>query len=166
MTPARWPRGPRPIPAKYRFLQKVKITPSVGCWEWVGSSDRYGRGQMVIGSKYDGSRRLVLATRLGWELYNGPIQAGLSVLHKCDNPNCVRPSHLFLGTQADNIRDMRKKNRLTRKLTDEQVVAIRSNPTTTATAFAAEFGVSVSAVSRVRRNKVWNDDHLMKGVKE
>lgn len=65
------------------------------CWEWSGSRDRKGYG---FG---DGGR----AHRLAWEWENGPVPAGLMVLHRCDNPPCCNPKHLFVGTALDNARD-------------------------------------------------------------
>ena len=74
------------------------------CWPWLGKQ-RYGYGQIWA------SGRLVLAHRLVWELTLGPIQPGLCVLHRCDNPPCCNPAHLFLGTKADNVADMMAKGR-------------------------------------------------------
>jgi hypothetical protein len=78
------------------------------CWVWLGSgtTDRYG--QIRVGSK------MVYVHRLAYELTYGVIPAGMSVLHRCDNPSCCRPEHLFLGTQQDNIRDMENKGRANR----------------------------------------------------
>ncbi len=82
----------------------AKVQKSDGCWVWQGCIvRRYG----VLG--HDGKQ--VKAHRVAWGLTNGPIPNGLSVLHKCDNPPCVRPDHLFLGTQLDNMRDCSAKGR-------------------------------------------------------
>lgn len=80
------------------------------CWVWIGPKAGRGYGTMSLGSRADHSDRTECAHRLSWEIANGP--AGNSfVLHKCDNPPCVRPEHLFIGSQLDNMRDMRSKGR-------------------------------------------------------
>lgn len=78
------------------------------CWHWIGAKQDAGYGELWCWEK----RKYVGAHRVSWEIHNGPIPKGLSVLHKCDNPSCVNPKHLFLGTQKDNIRDGMKKGRI------------------------------------------------------
>lgn len=93
-----------------RFWQKVVKTD--GCWRWAGRN-RHKFGYGIIGSnspKHLG-RRGMEAHRLSWIIHFGQIPEGLSVLHKCDNPECTRPDHLFLGTTVDNLADMRRKGR-------------------------------------------------------
>lgn len=75
------------------------------CWCWKGQTDRKGYGRIWR----DGKRRQ--AHRVSYELIFGPIPDGMQVCHKCDNPPCVRPSHLFLGTQSDNMKDCTNKGR-------------------------------------------------------
>lgn len=86
-----------------RFFASISITE--GCWEWQNSRLAGGYGQIKVMGK---SR---LAHRVSYELAHGPIPDGLYVLHHCDNPPCVRPDHLFLGTARDNIRDCLSKRR-------------------------------------------------------
>lgn len=86
-----------------RFWSKVKKTK--GCWDWTGHKHRQGYGFIDINSIGK------LAHRISWIINKGNIPKNLFVLHKCDNPSCVNPGHLFLGTQTDNMRDMFKKNR-------------------------------------------------------
>lgn len=93
-------------PLTDRFWEKVEKTP--GCWLWTGSCTEKGYGSIGSGGR-DGSH--LIASRVSWELYFGPIPAGLWVLHRCDDPACVRPDHLFLGTAADNTADMVSKGR-------------------------------------------------------
>lgn len=98
----------RVIPPEVRLWSKVPVRGD-GCWEFAGAKSHKGYGQLPIWR--DGRSIPRSAHRLSWELANGPIPAGMSVLHRCDNPPCVRPDHLFLGTQSDNMQDMVAKGR-------------------------------------------------------
>lgn len=79
--------------------------PECGCWLWTGSKDKDGYGQLMLGGKRK------KAHRVAYEQGRGAIPDGMSVCHKCDTPACVNPEHLFLDTQAGNVRDCRAKNR-------------------------------------------------------
>jgi len=81
------------------------VTKSDNCWSWNGCTNKFGYG--VIGKDY----RNIPAHRYSWELHNGPVPQGLIVCHKCDNPPCTNPSHLFLGTHRDNAIDRESKGR-------------------------------------------------------
>lgn len=86
-----------------RFMAKVET--GAGCWGWDAAKTKFGYGQLRV------ARHCVPAHRLSWTFFRGPIPAGLCVLHRCDNPPCCRPDHLFLGTKADNTADMISKGR-------------------------------------------------------
>lgn len=87
-----------------RIMQRVRKRG--GCWEWTGATSKFGHGRMKVAGRLESPHRLM------WEEENGPIPRGLWVLHTCDNPRCVRPSHLFIGNRRDNMRDASKKGRL------------------------------------------------------
>lgn len=85
----------------YKRIKKTKR----GCWEWLGAIGKDGYGLTCVDSKTQG------AHRVSWEATNGEIPKGLWVLHKCDNPKCINPKHLFLGTAKDNTKDSMQKGR-------------------------------------------------------
>jgi len=89
-----------------RLEDKVSIEPNSGCWLWTGSVNQNGYGQFSVERKTTG------AHRASWRLHVGPIPEGMHVCHHCDNPPCVNPQHLFLGTNLDNIADKTKKGRV------------------------------------------------------
>lgn len=91
-----------------RFWSKVEFIPEHPCWEWNAAKNETGYGKMSSGIRGEGNLK---AHRASWIINRGPIPEGACVLHKCDNPGCVNPNHLFLGTKKDNSQDMIKKGR-------------------------------------------------------
>ena len=146
-------------PIADRFWEKVKRGP--GCWEWQASKASWGYGQIGRGRKGAGVYR---THRLSWEINNGPIPEGMCVLHKCDNPPCVRPDHSFLGTLSDNTNDAARKGRMPRGeshpntiLTEVKINEIKEfiKSGLTQRVVADKYGISSSTVSNVIRGKTW-----------
>ncbi len=92
--------------AQKRFWIKVQKTE--GCWNWTGSKDRDGYGRFGTNGRNSSPH---LAQRVSWFIKFGDIPEGSCILHRCDNPSCVNPDHLFIGTPYDNMRDMVEKCR-------------------------------------------------------
>lgn len=148
-----------------RFWAKVEKRGADECWEWTGALAN-GYGRFRIGSQTDGSRRLENAHRIAFELVNGPIPSDHLVCHRCDNPLCCNPAHLFTGTHADNSADMVAKDRgyrprftrdahPNRKLTEAQVARIKrqyAGRYGEQSALAREFGVSPTLIRQLVTN--------------
>ena len=96
-------KNKNPIPPMKRFWPKVMITDN--CWEWTASKNPQGYGLFLFKSKYYPAHRFM------WLAFHGTLPENMCVCHHCDNPSCVNPKHLFLGTHRDNMDDMLKKNR-------------------------------------------------------
>lgn len=159
-------------PLKERFWANVKRGPH--CWEWGGRDvNQYGHGRIRIGPKSAGR---IGTHRLSFQLFYGPIPKGLQVLHSCDNPRCVNPKHLYVGTPADNMRDKVERGRIPRgeeagtaKLTESQVLEIRNNFIPwkcSAMGFARKFGVSRSTIWAVLMDLSWKHLPSRKSIKE
>lgn len=88
----------------------AKVNRGTGCWEWLGERNNKGYGRFPTYSR--DSRKRLLAHRVSYTLHHGQIPAGMVVMHACDNPGCVNPEHLSIGTQQDNLRDALAKGRV------------------------------------------------------
>lgn len=150
-------------PVEERFFRFVEKTD--GCWLWTGKSvNKKGYGSISLGGK-GGKHKL--AHRLSYEMHKGSIPDGLVVMHQCDNPKCVNPDHLEVGTQSQNIKDAIARGRKqmptckTRgeecgasKLTEQIVLDIRSS-TLSLAKLAMQHGVAKSTIERIRYRKTW-----------
>lgn len=146
------------------FWTHVRADPS-GCWEWAGCIDHRGYGELRRAGR--GHR----AHRVAWELVNGPIPPDLEVCHRCDNPPCVRPDHMFLGTHRENMRDAAAKGRMVvrpenrrrgeahgmAKLTEAKVLEMRRlrSEGVSCRLLAVQFGVHLRTAYYVTDRRTW-----------
>lgn len=140
------------------FMDKVSPEPNSGCWLWAGSSNADGYGHFGVG----GSGKVRKAHRVSYEHHHGEIPPGMLVCHKCDNPACVNPEHLFLGTPRENSEDRDHKGRQAlgiengkAVLNDALVKYIRETPLSERV-IANQLGVSRGTVNAVRSRRTWN----------
>lgn len=137
------------------FISQVAFGNDEECWEWVGSYNNHGYGTI----KLDGE---ALAHRWSYKYFNGDT-CGLNVCHSCDNPKCVNPNHLFLGTQKDNSLDMARKGRhpylLQRKLPDEKVRDIRRLASLgyKSREISDKHGMTVDSIQRITSRRYYKD---------
>lgn len=144
---ARW--GHRTVAE--RFWAKVdKSGGPDACWLWTGSRNALGYGWAS-----DANHRGVGAHRLAWILTNGN-PGPLFVMHSCDNPPCVNPAHLSVGTHADNLRDSSRKGRMHQKITDGQVIELRERAAAgeSAAALGRAFRLSYTGAKRIIRGRM------------
>lgn len=147
-------RGPRTSLAE-KLWGKTDKSIEYGCWIWTGAVDGNGYGVIVHGGQFVGGSGRLASHRVAWEVSCGPIPDGLYVCHTCDVRRCVNPGHLFLGTHADNLADMARKQRHGfAKLTPEDVRKIRGSDCS-GRILAEQLGVSLQTVCNVRNRLVY-----------
>ena len=145
-----------------RFESKVEQIPFMDCHVWIAATNKFGYGKLS-----DGKNGWIFAHRFSYELKNGEIPDGKYVLHKCDNPCCVNPEHLYLGDYKQNAQDREQRNRGNhvfgelhgrKKLGFEQVLKIREQYKTGKFSFrhlGKIYCVDGKTVSDIVKNKLW-----------
>lgn len=156
-------------PLTQRFEEKYIPEPNSGCWIWIGGQYQSGYGNISINNKKQ------KAHRVSYEMHKGKIPEGMFVCHSCDNPLCVNPDHLWVGTAIDNNADRHAKGRSNggtdgpkqpaigaknpnSKLTEKQVMEIYRDPRSY-TKISKDYGVRHAAVWRIKKKKTWRHLH-------
>ncbi len=141
-----------------RFMSRFIIDAKTGCWDWISHKDKDGYGLLPVNGP------AIRAHRFSYEKYNGKIPDGMIICHKCDNPSCVNPLHLFAGTVKDNCDDMIAKERDAiigernnkAKLTNDDVIYILSSYMPI-NELAKKFNVHKSTIRRIKNNDAWRN---------
>lgn len=147
---------------RQRFYAKVDVPSWDSCWTWTGAKIQDGYGVCRI------DKRQQLAHRVSWMLYHDRhIRKNMKCCHTCDNPACVNPMHLFIGTQKQNMRDMARKGRASkagfkRKLTTDQVMTIKARLTSGESPrdIAPDYGVTRQNIRMIMQGKSWRGAHV------
>lgn len=148
-----------------RFWGYVTKSAPDDCWEWIGTSVPFGYGIFYLTASR-GNKARIYAHRFSWEIHNAAeIPPGLFILHRCDNPRCVNPKHLYAGTVLKNAKDKVERGRQQRgskcynaKLTEQDVaemIKLRRTENTLLKDLSSRFGISMSIVSEILSGKVW-----------
>lgn len=159
-------RGGQSVSLTKRLWDKIEIKSKNECWEWQGSTTSFGYGHIGKGGR---NGKTIVSHRIVWELNYGEIPKGMKICHKCDNPKCCNPRHLFIGTQADNLKDCRDKGRAkggslpgiknpNAKLTEDQVKEIRelySRGNVYQRELANKYNITQTQVGLIIREKSW-----------
>lgn len=170
-------RASRVGSVKDRFFSRVEVDPATDCWNWLGKLNAKGYGRIaggIDGVRYAPKGQTILAHRASWIIHFGPIPDsdsahGTVIMHRCDNPRCVNPLHLVLGTQAENVADMIAKGRKVagewqkRKgiahfrsaIKDQSAIEEIRNTVRQTKALSEKYGVHVSTIYRIRNGKTY-----------
>lgn len=146
-----------------RFILRLPANRTGGCWEWQGNIGAYGYG--LFSAYKDGRHYTARAHRFSYEAFVGVIPDNMVVMHTCDNPACVRPDHLQVGTNRENSEDMVQKGRQARgernavtRLTAVDVLNIRAKfgtPGVTYRTLATEYSMSIRGIAGILRRETW-----------